>query len=153
MISSQPKKNKNSSSRLIPNFAISSLALLIIILTYILTGKINTVIDQSSNQNLEQDTTITLQVEVLNGCGSEGIADKFTDILRSQKIDVVHTGNYRSFDVDNSMVIDRRGNNSAANKIANTLGISENQVIQQLNKEYFLDVSVIIGKDFYRLKN
>ena len=60
-------------------------------------------------------------------------------------------GNYISFDIDKTMVIDRTGNKANAEKIAEAIGVDKKNVIQQLNKEYFLDVSIIIGKDFNQL--
>ncbi|MGE5682254.1 MAG: LytR C-terminal domain-containing protein [Bacillota bacterium] len=93
-----------------------------------------------------------IQVEVLNGCGVGGVGDRFTDFLRSNKIDVVNVSNYSSFDIDRTMVIDRTGNLANAKKIAAMLGIKDENVIQQINNDYFLDVSLVIGKDYNQLK-
>jgi len=93
-----------------------------------------------------------IQVEILNGCGVTGIADRFTDYLRSNDIDVVSMKNYNSFDIPETLVIDRIGNIANARKIAESLGISPNKAFSQLNKDYFLDVTVIIGKDYHKLK-
>ena len=80
-----------------------------------------------------------------------GVAEKFTDFLRRRNFDVVQSGNYRSFDIDNTMVIDRSGNKANAEKVADALGIERKFIIQQLNNDYFLDVSLVIGKDFNQL--
>lgn len=67
---------------------------------------------------------------------------------------MVNTGNYRSFDIDNTIVIDRSGRTENAKYVAELLGLKGNQVVKQINKNYFLDVSVIIGKDYNNyLKN
>jgi hypothetical protein len=92
-----------------------------------------------------------IQAEIQNGCGVSGVADRFTDYLRKNDIDIVGSGNYISFDIDETMVIDRIGNKANAEKIAEILGIKKKNVIQQLNDDYFLDVSVIIGKDYFKL--
>ena len=92
-----------------------------------------------------------IQVEVLNGCGVTGVADMFTDYLRSQNFDVVNIDNYISFDMNESMVIDRLGNMANARKVAEALNINKKNTFQQLNKGYFLDVTIIIGKDYYKL--
>jgi hypothetical protein len=60
-------------------------------------------------------------------------------------------GNYKSFDIDETLVVDRSGNMANAKKVAKALGIKEANVIQQVNKDYFLDVSLIIGKDYIKL--
>ena len=93
-----------------------------------------------------------IQVEVLNGCGVSGIGDRFTDYLRNNNFDVVNIGNYIRFDMDETIVIVRIGNKANAYKVAEALGVKRENVIQQLNHDYFLDVSVVIGRDYYTLK-
>lgn len=87
----------------------------------------------------------------MNGCGTKGVADRFTDFLRSKNVDVVNIGNYMSFDINNTIVVDRSGNIDNAYHVAAMLGVNRKNVIQQLNDEYFLDVTVIIGKDYFNL--
>lgn len=102
----------------------------------------------SENSQIASDI---IQADVLNGCGVGGIADRFTDFLRNNKVDVVYSGNYIRFDMDETLVIDRTGNKANALKVAEILGVSKGNVIQQLNKEYLLDVSIVIGRDYYTL--
>ena len=129
------------------------LSVVIIFLTYSIITKVDYF---SSNSNDKENVGVNkkpVQLEVLNGCGVNGVAEKFTDYLRAGNFDVVNIGNYRSFDIGHSLLIDRTGNMSNAFKIASTLGIEKNNIIQQVNKEYFLDVTLVIGKDYKRLKN
>lgn len=92
------------------------------------------------------------QVEVLNGCGVSGIAKNTTDYLRKSDVDVVYMGNYREYSVINSKVIDRSGNRENALKVAFLLGIDEKYVQMEIDKNKQLDVSVILGKDYKKLK-
>jgi hypothetical protein len=92
-----------------------------------------------------------IQVEVLNGCGIGGVADKFTEHLRNKNVDIVKISNYISNDVGESMVIEHLGNMANAYKVARALGIKDENVIQQLNKDYFLDVTIVIGRDYFNL--
>lgn len=92
-----------------------------------------------------------VQLEVLNGCGVLGVADKFTEYLRKKNFDVVQVGNYISFDIDKTLIIDRTGNVANAEKVAGFLGIDESRIIQQINNDYFLDVTLVIGKDYGQL--
>jgi hypothetical protein len=92
-----------------------------------------------------------IRVEVLNGCGTKGIADKLTDYLRRNSFDVVNIGNYRSFEVEESIIIDRTGSIYQAVQVAVAMGLSEDNIISQVNKEYLLDVSVILGKDYQKI--
>lgn len=107
---------------------------------------------EDTTAQLKQKPADYIQIEVLNGCGVAGVADKFTAYLRSNRFDVIQAGNYSSFDVDKSMVIDRIGNMANAEKAAAMLGIKKENIIQQINKNYFLDVTFVIGKDYNQLK-
>lgn len=91
-----------------------------------------------------------IQLEVLNGCGVSGVADRFTDYLRANDIDVVKTGNYIQFDVDETTIIDRIGNKNNASYVANLLNVKEGSVMTQINNDYFVDVTVIIGRDYFK---
>lgn len=93
-----------------------------------------------------------IQVEVRNGCGISGLAARTTMYLRRRGFDVVEVGDYTSFDEEHSIVIDRVGDLASAKKVANALGISEERVEQDIRPDYFLDASVVIGKDFETLR-
>ncbi len=135
------------------NFTILLLSVVIIFLTYSIIEKVDYFRDNNNDKENVGVNKKPVQLEVLNGCGVNGVAEKFTDYLRADNFDVVNIGNYRSFDIDHSLLIDRTGNMKKAFEIASTLGIEKNNIIQQVNKEYFLDVTLIIGKDYKRLKN
>ncbi|MBZ0200314.1 MAG: LytR C-terminal domain-containing protein [Ignavibacteriaceae bacterium] len=142
---------KTSSANLFLNSVIILLLLIISFLSYSLYSKISGSKTAIENTNTKTAADI-VQMEVLNGCGAGGAADNFTSYLRNKNFDVVHTGNYISFDVDNSLVIDRTGNRANAEKVAEALGVSNRNIIQQINNDYFLDVTFVIGRDFNQLK-
>jgi len=93
-----------------------------------------------------------IQIDVLNGCGASGVAQLFTDYLRKRNFDVVQSTNYKTFDVEESLVIDRTGDLETARKVAYALGIEEKNIVQQINPDYYLNVSVVIGRDYEKLK-
>jgi LytR cell envelope-related transcriptional attenuator len=132
------------------NILIFLLLTVIIYLTYSLFIKLN------SNEKNEVDIHTTtkpaeiIQVEVLNGCGVSGVADRFTDFLRGNNVDVVKTGNYIQFDLDETLVIDRIGNKANALFIADLLNMKEGNAITQINNDYFVDVTIIIGRDYFK---
>jgi len=96
--------------------------------------------------------TGVIQIDVLNGCGASGAATGVTNYLRSRGYDVVEQRNYRTFDINASMVIDRTGERKNAERVAYALGIRNENIVQQINPDYFVDVSVLIGKDYKSLK-
>jgi len=89
-----------------------------------------------------------VQIEVLNGCGAPGVADKFTTFLRQKGFDVVKTGNYESFNVPRTLVIDRKGNVRLAVRIGSALGLKPSEVISEIHDLYMVDATVVLGKDF-----
>jgi hypothetical protein len=93
-----------------------------------------------------------IQVDVLNGSGVNGVASTCTSYLRARGFDVVEMRNYKTPDVDESLVIDRVGNMANAEKVAYALGIKKKNIVQQINHDYYVDVSIVIGKDFRSLK-
>jgi len=93
-----------------------------------------------------------IQVDVLNGCGIGGAASASTSYLRARGFDVVEIRNYKTFDVRESLVIDRRGELEYARRVAYALGISKKNIVQQINDDYYVDVSVVVGRDYASLK-
>ena len=145
------KKSSGSAANIFLNVIIIILACLVIFLSYSLITKITALTSGEDETDLNKSSHI-IQLEVMNGCGISGIAENLTNYLRQKNFDVVQVGNYSSYDIDNTLVVDRTGNRNNAIKVAEALGIDSKNVIQQINNDYFLDVSLIIGKDFNRLK-
>jgi len=126
------------------------LSVLILFLGYRLLLSLD-IISNAGKENERVQENKIIQLEILNSCGVDGIADKFTDELRMKYFDVVHTGNYRSFNIDESVVISRTHDTENAKRIAEALGINETKIVMQANKDYFLDATLIIGKDYKQL--
>jgi len=93
-----------------------------------------------------------IQLDVLNGCGANGVGARFTGFLRKNGFDVVEMKNYKTSTVAQTIVIDRVGDLAAARRVAASLGVGEKNIIQQLNPDYFVDVSVVIGGDYQNLR-
>jgi len=91
-------------------------------------------------------------VEVLNGCGIDGLAGKTADFLRARNFDIVKIDNARHSNYQYTIVQDRMGNLDNALKVARALGVKRQNVIQQRNPDLYLEVSVIIGKDWESLR-
>ena len=60
-------------------------------------------------------------------------------------------GNYKA-EVEKTMVLDVIGDISKAKRVADAVGISHRNVVQQLDKTKYIDATVIIGKDYTELK-
>ena len=92
-----------------------------------------------------------VKVEVLNGCGVDGMARTVANRLRDTGFDVMTLDNADRFDYPESIVIDRLGAPQDADRVAEALGISNR--IQQIVPDPFRieSVTVIIGRDFGRI--
>jgi len=127
--------------------SVTLLYLIIIYLAYNLIQKID-FRSNADDSKFDSPPKKILQVEVLNGCGIAGAGDVITNFLRQKGFDVISTGNYQNFDVDETIIIDRVGNISTGFKIADSLGIPRVNTITQINRGLLLDATIIIGKDF-----
>ena len=146
---SNDKKKEYLSKNLILNASILILILINSILTY---SVFNAIPFNDNDDNYSQDSTrVRIQVEVLNGCGVSGVAEKLTDYLRTNNIDVVNLGNYRSFEIENSIIIGRNEKIQNAEIVAAIVGLDNRNIIQQINPDYLLDVTFVLGKDYRNL--
>lgn len=93
-----------------------------------------------------------IQLDVLNGSQIKDAAAHVTRYLRSGGFDVVEMKNYKMTNVHKTVVVDRIGDLLSARRVAKELGVGEQNVVQQINPDYFVDVSVIIGEDYHSLK-
>jgi hypothetical protein len=95
----------------------------------------------------------SLEVEVLDGAGNMRAAQQMTNILRAQGYDVVEMKkNYDDVE-ERTFIFDRSGNLDAARKLATILGISQDKVFQKIDRTLYLDITVVMGKDYSRLKS
>ena len=105
---------------------------------------------ERSSESTELVGTI-IQVEVRNGAGVDHLAAQTMRYLRKRGFDVVDVGNYKTFDQERSVVIDRVGDREAAEKVAEALGLPPERVEQEIRRQYYLDASVILGRDYTSL--
>jgi hypothetical protein len=53
---------------------------------------------------------------------------------------------------ERTFILDRSGNLDAARKLATVLGVSQDKVFQKIDRTLYLDITVVMGKDYSRLK-
>ncbi len=99
------------------------------------------------------------QVEILNGCGQQGVAKILADKLKKWNYDVVNTGNYlkhgkRYFKVKKTKMIDQLNTPESQKKclkLAKAIGLSPKQVQSFSNPNPIADITIIIGLDYQKL--
>ncbi|MGD8428205.1 MAG: LytR C-terminal domain-containing protein [Balneolaceae bacterium] len=145
-------KNSESNSFAL-NAVIGFLSLLLVLLLFGLFTRI--IYPRIHNQRAEANPNLigkVIQLEVLNGCGVPGLANNFTSALRRNGFDVVETGNFKNFDMQNTVVIARTTDKKNAQRVADALGISPKHVFIEASDDFYLDATVVIGSDYKSLK-
>lgn len=146
-------EKKGDSNTLLLNAAIGFLSLLLLLLVLGLLSRL--VFPRIQNDRAERSSELigeVIQLEVLNGCGVAGLADEFTSVLRRNGFDVVETGNFDNFDMQETLVIARTYNTENARRVARALGVAEENVLVEASDDFYLDATVVIGSDYQNLK-
>lgn len=135
------------------NAAIGFLSLLLVVLLAALSTRV--LFPRIESGRAEENNRLigdVIQVEVLNGCGVSGLANDFTSVLRRNGFDVVETGNFENFDIEQTMVIARTFDKENARRVAKALGVNEQNVLIEASEDFYLDATVVIGSDYKTLK-
>ncbi|MBN2732117.1 MAG: LytR C-terminal domain-containing protein [Balneolaceae bacterium] len=145
--------DKDTSNSFALNAVIGFLGLLLCLLVFGLFSRL--IYPRIQNQRAEEQPELignVIQLEVLNGAGVAGLADQFTSTLRKNGFDVVQTGNFDNFDMQQTTVISRTMNKDNARRVAEALGIDETQILVEASDDFYLDATVVIGSDYRSLK-
>jgi hypothetical protein len=92
-----------------------------------------------------------LQLEILNGCGADGVASRATEYCRQKGLDVVYNGNFKNYGVSESYIIGWIENQSELENIAKIMGIEASKISLQKNNNKQLAASIILGADYQKL--
>lgn len=145
---------KESTDSFTLNSVIGFLSILLVLLLFALGSR--TLYPRIQNQRAEIDSELIgkiIQVEVLNGCGVRGLATEYTSLLRNHGFDVVETGNFDNFDLEQTIVISRTRDKDNARRVAHALGIDEEQILVEASDDYYLDATIVIGADYQSLNS
>lgn len=108
---------------------------------------------KKSAENLENIDPFKIRVSILNGCGEPGLAARWKAKLRDMKYDVRETGNASNL-YNNTTILSRVEDMKYARHLARSLGIKEENVLMQINRDLVdIDVTLIVGSDHERIGN
>jgi hypothetical protein len=103
-----------------------------------------------SKTNMNADVPVNdenIRVSIYNGCGSSGIASFWKEKLRNMKYDVRETGNTDK-KYAKTVILSRTEDMKYARQLAKSLGVKDENVIMQLNKDLVdIDITLIVGSD------
>jgi len=98
----------------------------------------------------EDNPIQNIRVEVLNGCGIKGIANKASNFLRLHQVDVIRADNADRYDYPNTIIIGRNENYESLKMVTQSFGISidnKDHIKIEPDESLGVDVTVILGKD------
>ena len=91
-----------------------------------------------------------IRIQLLNGCGTRGLANRYADCLRMKGFDVRETGNADRYTYPKTQVIGRVLDAALPRVVADSLGVKDVSV--NPNPALVdIEVTVIVGKDNERL--
>ncbi len=128
--------------------------LLAVVLAYSLLDRFiihPTINSERTEKNAPTKIEKQIQVSVRNECGTNDVAMNFTSYLRKRGFDVVETDNGSIFDREFTTVVDAAGNFQNAIRVAEALGVKKQNVVTKLDPKSYVDVEVLIGKDYRNL--
>ncbi|MEK6756769.1 MAG: LytR C-terminal domain-containing protein [Bacteroidota bacterium] len=147
----RPKKKSKDWKALASTGTLLAFGVMVVILLYAFVYR-NFIDPPVEPEVIHAGKAHVIQLDVLNGTGTAKLGQRFTNYLRARGFDVVEMGNYKDPDVQLTRVIDRAGNLQAAEQVAQALGVPKERVVQEIDRHAYLDVTVVIGKDFRSLK-
>jgi hypothetical protein len=88
------------------------------------------------------------RIQILNGCGADGAANKVGDFLRAKGFDVKNKGNAPASNYSFTLVVSRKKDMSIAQQVAQSLGTEKDKVVLMRNGDETYDVTVFVGSDY-----
>ena len=150
---SRKKVNSPDVQKWLLNMAIFCLSIVIIGFIFSMSKR---VVSNKSKIYLSQSVTVLpsekpysyIVVEVLNGCGISGLAQKFTNYLRQQGIDVIYTGNADRMNYERTHLIERANVPEKSKEVLNILMFDSSRTIHEVNPSLHVDLTLLLGKDY-----
>ncbi len=143
------KTQKKSGTKFL-NLFIFILGLVVVVYTFSFVKRL------TQTEAVGSPEPILVRIEVLNGCGVKGAAQKVGDFLREKKFqqvyfDVRGVENFSSSSVSKTMIWDRAGDLKLAQMVADELGI-DNILQKPMEKNYEdVKVTLILGSDYQKI--
>jgi hypothetical protein len=143
--SSRSKRKKGGWTSKLVTFI--TFILFFVVLSFVLSTLLRWILPPRSDPIFGRNV---IRVEVLNGCGEQGIAEMVTDWLRREGFDIVYFGNADSFEYEKTILYDRSGRPEFVQEVATVLGCKNTE--RSFDGLLLLDVSVVVGKDWEKLQ-
>lgn len=111
-----------------------------------LIESVRQVVENLRSTEALRDENIVITLEILNGTTNTGLARRTAELYRSYGFDVVTVGNAARDDVQETIIVDRTGNEAFANRTAEIIRASLIDV--EPGSSAGVDVTIVLGEDF-----
>ena len=101
-------------------------------------------IDESQDIHAEP----ALKIEILNGNGYAGVATHTAAFLKKKGVPTHSIGNSQSFDYDNTLIVDWKGNLEKSLYLSKLLNIKASNIVVYDRQSKPIDVTLVLGKDW-----
>ncbi|MBN4056689.1 LytR C-terminal domain-containing protein [bacterium AH-315-J21] len=98
---------------------------------------------------------VTLRVQILNGCGERGSANKVAEALKSRvrlplEVSIVNVDNFTVYDIEKSFLISRTQRVEDTKLLADQLGLYRDDIIYAPLEDNYrsIQVTLVVGKDY-----
>ncbi|MFH1700408.1 MAG: LytR C-terminal domain-containing protein [Candidatus Zixiibacteriota bacterium] len=99
-------------------------------------------------------TEYYINLQVLNGCGEKGIANKLANKIEASvkkplAVRIIDTDNFYNFGVEKTFIISRKSNLNAATLLATQLNIDPEVTYREIEDNYLdIGATLILGNDY-----
>lgn len=101
-----------------------------------------------SSFDIRKDEELVVSIEIQNGTSRNGLAGRTAQIFKGYGYDIASVKNADSKDYDNTVILDKKGDPGAAQRVANLINCHKIHSSIDKNRDETIDIIVILGKDF-----
>ena len=120
------------------------IAILLIAIAFVAIQKY--VLQKPVDTVLPEDKLPAVKVQILNGCGFEGLASEYQDFIKDKNISVDSTGDTTKPIYDKSLIVVRKGDLEDLERLRKMTGI---KLYTLARTEYSnVDFDIVLGRDY-----
>ena len=104
--------------------------------------------DSLADFDVLRDEQLVVSLEIQNGTARNGLAGRTAQIFKSYGYEIASIKNADSNRYDNTVILDKKGDPAAAQRVANLIKCQRIHTDVDQNRDETVDIIVILGKDF-----
>ena len=104
--------------------------------------------DSLSDFDVLKDEKLVVSLEIQNGTSRNGLAGRTAQVFKSYGYEIASVKNADSAKYDNTVILDKKGDPAAAQRVANLIKCQRIHTDVNQNRDETVDIIIILGKDF-----